>query len=52
MNRELPVFDVSKYNNNVAGGALAVAVAAAKRPLLDLRDLPNPPESLARHKPN
>lgn len=52
MSNELPVFDVPRYNNSVAGGALAVALSAAKRPLLDLRDLPNPPPALARHQPN
>jgi len=52
MNQKLPVFDVPKYNGTTAGGALAVAMAAAKRPLLDLRDLPNPPASLAARKPS
>ena len=52
MNHQLPVFDVPRYNNSVAGGALAVAMAAAKRPLLDLRDMPNPPTMLAHRQPS
>lgn len=51
MNQNLPVFDVPKYNGTAAGGALAVAMAASKRPLLDMRDLPNPPAILAIRKP-
>lgn len=52
MNQTLPVFDIPKYNNTTIGGASAVAMAAAKRPLLDLRDLPNPPHTMTHHKPN
>ncbi len=52
MNQILPVFDVPKYNHTTMGGALAVAMAAAQRPLLDLRDLPNPPSTLMQHKLN
>lgn len=52
MNNNLPVFDVPKYNGTTAGGALAVAMSAAKRPLLDLRDLPNPPATLVARKPS
>lgn len=51
MNQNLPIFDVPKYNGTTAGGALAVAMAAAKRPLIALRDLPNPPDMLASRKP-
>lgn len=52
MKQNLPVFDVPKYSDNTIGGALAVAVAAAKHPLLDFRDLPNPPASMISRKPN
>jgi hypothetical protein len=52
MGRNIPVFDVPKYNSSTSGGALAVAMAAAKRPQLDLRDLPNPPAFLTAHKPS
>lgn len=50
MNKSLPVFDVPKFRSGTAGGALAVGMSAAKRPLLDLRDLPNPPTSLPANK--
>ncbi|MBP8275295.1 MAG: hypothetical protein KAX55_00180 [Propionivibrio sp.] len=50
MNKNLPVFDAPKFNNKTIGGALAVGMSAAKRPLLDLRDLPNPPASLPTRK--
>ncbi len=51
---KLPLFDVPKHKGNVAGGALAVAMVAAKRDILDLRDLPNPPANVvgAGRKPS
>lgn len=52
MNQNLPVFNVPMYSGTTAGGALAVAMATAKHPLLDMRDLPNPPVTLAAHKLN
>lgn len=52
MDQSLPVFDIPKYNNTTLGGASAVAMATAKHPLLDMRDLPYPPSALAHHKPN
>ncbi len=52
MKQNLPVFDVPKYNGTTVGGALAVAMSAAKRPLLDFRDLPNPPAAMVGRKPN
>jgi len=50
--QKLPLFDVPKYNGNVAGGSLAVAMSFAKREALELRDLPNPPANLYSRKPN
>lgn len=52
MKQNLPVFDVPKYSGTTVGGALAVAMSAAKRPLLDFRDLPNPPAAMVGRKPN
>lgn len=52
MKDQLPVFDVPKYEGGVAGGALAAAMSAAKRPLVDLRDLPNPPLTHSARKPS
>ncbi len=52
MNQDLPVFDVQKYTSTTFGGAMAVAMAAAKRPVLTLQDLPNPPAVSVSHKPS
>lgn len=52
MNKNLPVFQVPKFNDKTAGGALAVALSATKRPLLDFMDLPNPPVSFLTRKPS
>lgn len=52
MLNNLPVYDVPKYNENVAGGAFAVPLAARNDvKKLDLRDLPNPPHQSVGRKP-
>ena len=43
MNTNLPLFDVPKYYNGVAGGAFAVPLATRNVQRLDYQDLPNPP---------
>lgn len=48
----VPVFDIPAYpGTGVQGGALAAAKAAAHFPVLDLRDLPQPPRQVRGQQP-